>query len=78
MEETGQRLAHEYFTRVEISTFQNSLKFDSAEALYRYWSSYNLYDERLDADFKAATTRHFQTHAVFETVKRVIGVKAFK
>lgn len=78
MEETGQRLAHEYFARVELSTFRNPLRFDSAEALYRYWSSYNLYDERLDSAFRVAAARHFQTNEVFETVKRVIGVKTFK
>jgi ubiquinone/menaquinone biosynthesis C-methylase UbiE len=78
MEETGQHLAHEYFAQVEVSAFQNLLKFDSADALYRYWSSYNLYDEKLDTDFQAAATKHFQTNVVFETVKRVIGVRAIR
>jgi len=78
MEETGQQLACELFARVEVSTFQNALRFDSAEALYSYWSSYNLYDEKLDADFKTATAKHFQTHSVFETIKRVVGIKAIK
>jgi ubiquinone/menaquinone biosynthesis C-methylase UbiE len=78
MEETGQQLAQEFFTKVEIFTFQNPLRFDSAEALYDYWSSYNLYDEKLAADFKVATDKHFETHSIFETVKRVIGVRAVK
>ena len=78
MEDTGPRLAHRYFARVEASTFQNTLRFNSADALYRYWSSYNLYDEQLDTGFRAAATRHFETRAVFETVKRVIGIRAVK
>lgn len=78
MEETGQQLAREFFTTVEVFTFENPLRFDSAEALYVYWSSCNLYDKNLDANFKAAATKHFQTHFMFETIKRVIGVKAVK
>jgi len=78
MEETGQRLARKLFAKVEIFTFQNPLRFNSANALYSYWSSYNLYDEKLDVDFKSAATKYFQTHSVFETNKRVIGVKAIK
>jgi len=78
MEKTGQQLARELFTRVEVFTFQNPLRFDSAEALYSYWSSYNLYDEKLAADFKAAADKHFTTHSIFETIKRVVGVRAIK
>lgn len=78
MEETGQQLAHEFFAHVEVFTFQNPLRFDSADALYRYWRSYGLYDEKLDGEFQAAVAKHFQTHPVFETVKRVVGVKAIK
>jgi len=76
MEEVGEPLAQQLFAQVETFTFLNPLRFDSAEALYMYWSSYGLYDETLDASFKAAAARHFQTYAVFETVKRVIGIKA--
>jgi SAM-dependent methyltransferase len=78
MEETGQQLSRELFTKVEIFIFQNPLRFNSADALYSYWSSYNLYDDTLDVDFKSAATKYFQTHSVFETHKRVIGVKAIK
>ncbi len=78
IEKTGQKLARSLFSKVEVSTFQNPMQFDSAEALYNYWSSYNLYDSKLDAAFKAATTEYFNNHKIFETVKRVIGVKAIK
>lgn len=78
MEQTGQQLAREHFSKVEVFTFQNPLRFDSPEALYSYWSSYSLYDEKLNVAFKAIAAKHFQTHSVFETVKRVVGVKAIK
>ncbi len=78
MEETGQQLSRELFTKVEIFLFKNPLRFNSADALYSYWSSYNLYDDTVDVDFKSAAAKYFQIHSVFETNKRVIGVKAIK
>lgn len=78
MEETGPYLARRRFRRVEIFRFENPLRFDSAEALYRYWSSYNLYEQKLDNAFRAAAAKHFQSHSVFETTKRAIGVRTLK
>lgn len=72
----GQQLAREFFATVEVDTFENPLRFDSAEALHTYWSSYNLYDPSLDDAFRTAAADYFSGNAVFETVKRVIGVKA--
>lgn len=76
MEELGQQLAREFFDKVEVLTFQNPLHFDAPEALYDYWSSHNLYDEELDEAFRSSAAGYFQGHSVFETVKRVVGVKA--
>jgi ubiquinone/menaquinone biosynthesis C-methylase UbiE len=76
MSGTARELASLYFASVQVSTFENVLAFDSAESLYRYWSSYNLYDESLDSEFKLAAARHFERHDVFETRKRVIGIQA--
>lgn len=76
MEESGQQLAREFFEKVEVLAFQNPLRFDSAQALYDYWSSYNLYDVKLDAAFRSAAAKHFHAYSVFETVKRVVGAKA--
>ena len=78
MEDIGQRVARQFFREVEIVLFENPLRFDSAASLYTYWSSYNLYDEKLDDSFKAASIEHFTNNSVFETMKRVIGVKAIK
>jgi ubiquinone/menaquinone biosynthesis C-methylase UbiE len=78
MEETGQQLAREFFTKVEVFSFENPLRFNSAEALYGYWSSYNLFDEKLDVEFKAAADNYFRHHSVFETIKRANGVRVVK
>ena len=76
MTDTGRRLASQYFGSVRVTAFENVLAFDSAESLYRYWSSYNLYDESLDSEFKLAAARHFQSSQVFATRKRVVGIQA--
>jgi len=78
MEGTGQDLTRDIFGNVEILYFENPLRFDSPEALHSYWSSYNLYDETLDEVFRAQAAEHFARSHVFETVKRVIAVRAVK
>ncbi|NLW50978.1 MAG: methyltransferase domain-containing protein [Candidatus Brocadiaceae bacterium] len=78
MEDKAPQMAGAYFRHVEISTFVNPLRFDSVDSLLRYWRSHNLYEEQLERDFAGAAEAHFQRHRSFETVKRVIGVKATK
>ncbi len=67
MEEAGQKLARQLFDKVEVTTFENPLSFDSAASLYEYWRSYNLYDPQLDSAFKAAAGKYFHKHDVFTT-----------
>lgn len=78
MEEEGQSLARRIFCNVELSTFENPLSFNSPEALYEYWKSYNLYDPQLDKAFQDAAIEHFKKNQEFTTFKRVIGVLAIK
>jgi len=78
MEEIGQRLVREVFPKVEVTFFENPLRFTSPEALHAYWSSYNLYEDKLDDSFKVTASEHFNKNAVFITKKRVIGIKAVK
>ncbi|NQT15068.1 MAG: class I SAM-dependent methyltransferase [Planctomycetes bacterium] len=78
MEDTGQRVVRTLFRDVAVVSFENPLRFSSAEALHDYWRSYNLYEEDLEDVFKRAAAEHFKENAVFETRKRVIGVRATK
>ena len=78
IENTAQQLTRNMFSSVEISIFENPLKFDTPDSLYSYWSSYNLYDEKLDSAFQEAAKKHFKTNDYFITYKRVLGVKAKK
>jgi SAM-dependent methyltransferase len=78
MERTGVELARSMFCEVEEFEFENPLLFDSADALLTYWTSYNLYDPALEAQFRVAAERHFASERLFETVKRVRAVRARK
>jgi SAM-dependent methyltransferase len=66
------------FATVERFDFADEMRFDSPDALYGYWSSYNLYDPALDERFRAAADAHFAEHDVFVSAKRVVGVRATK
>lgn len=78
MEVTGQALARKYFPIVDLFSFENSLGFDSAEALYSYWAAHGLYDEALASRFKAAAIEHFAAHSLFTLSKHAIGIRATK
>ena len=78
METSSLILTRKIFSNVEVFHFENPLQFDSVESLHQYWSSYNLYDKDLENDFLLAAIHHFRSHSIFETTKRVVGVKATK
>ena len=78
MEDEGLKLAKECFSRVIVTSFINPLSFSSADALYDYWRSHNLYDPGSDSRFKDAANSHFIDHDVFVTNKRVCGALAIK
>lgn len=78
MEETGIQLARKHFGNIEVRYFENPLDFDSAQALYDYWSSYNLYEKELETKFMEFANKHFQSNKIFRTVKRVVGITASK
>jgi SAM-dependent methyltransferase len=66
------------FATVERLEFEDEMRFDSAEGLIGYWSSYNLYDPELQDAFRAAAQAHFARHATFVSAKRVVGIRAVK
>ncbi len=78
LEEVGLPVARECFAQVEIVKFEQPLLFDSPEALYTCWSTSKLYSEEMDIPCRRAAVRYFESNTVFETVKRVVGIKAMK
>jgi SAM-dependent methyltransferase len=78
MEGEGPRLGRQHFGDVEVHEFENPIRFDGADALCAYWSSYNLYDPAIEAEFRAAAEAHFAGNDTFQTTKRVIGISAGK
>ena len=78
MEEVGMQYAHDFFSDIETVKFEQPLRFDSPEALHACWSVSKLYNEDLEQAFLQAAEDHFASHRVFETIHRVIGIKAVK
>ncbi len=76
IESTGLQCARDLFAEVEIRRYEQPLRFDSPEALHACWSVSRLYDETLEHEFHHAAARYFASHALFETVQRVIGIRA--
>jgi len=78
MEDDAPRWCEARFATVERHEFTDAMRFDSADALVGYWSSYNLYDPALDERFRAAADAHFAEHDEFVSAKRVVGIRAVK
>lgn len=78
MEDDAPRWCQARFARVERHAFTDEMRFDSADALIGYWTSYNLYDPALEDRFRAAARAHFAEHQVFVSAKRVVGIRAVK
>lgn len=78
MEDDAPRWCEARFASVRRLSFADEMRFDSAEALHGYWSSYNLYEPELDGAFRAAAEAHFAERDVFVSAKRVVGILAVK
>lgn len=78
MEDDAPAWCEARFASVERLAFTDEMRFDSADALVGYWSSYNLYDPALDERFRAAADEHFATNDVFVSAKRVVGIRAVR
>jgi len=78
IEKIGLPHVRDVFPRVEITQFENPLRFNSPDDLFARWYESALYEEELENAFRRAAVRHFQSHAVFETAQRFVGVRATK
>ncbi len=74
LEQEGPDIVRQLFAECASVTFENPIRFDSADVLFEYWSSYNLYEAELADAFRAQAEAHFKTNDQFTTVKRVLGV----
>ncbi len=78
IEKIGLPHVRDVFPQVEITQFENPLLFNSPDDLFARWYESALYEEELENAFRRAAVRHFQSHAVFETAQRFVGVRATK
>jgi SAM-dependent methyltransferase len=76
MEERAPRIFESVFGGFTAHRLENPLGFDSAGALLDYWRSHNLYDPEIEVEFAAAAERHVARFGGFETVKRVVAIRA--
>ena len=51
MENTSHKFVKKFFNKFDILYFINPLQYVSVDSLHAYWSSYNLYDEKLNKNF---------------------------
>ncbi|HET8845188.1 MAG TPA: methyltransferase domain-containing protein [Ktedonobacteraceae bacterium] len=78
IEGTGLQCVRDFFAHVEIVRFEQPLRFETPDALHTCWRISRLYDEALEQRFQQAAARHFAFHSVFETIQRVVGIRAVK
>lgn len=78
MEEEAPTICTSLFGKVERFTFENPVRFTSADDLVDYWTSHNLYREAALPRFRDLAEQHFGQSSEFVNVKRGIGIKAQK
>lgn len=78
IEGMGLQYARDFFSHVEVVRFEQPLCFETPDALHACWRISRLYDEELEPRFQQAALRHFATRPAFETIQRVVGVRAIK
>ena len=78
MEIEAPSLLEKKFGGVEKSIFENRIIFPSANEVWEYWSSHNMFDASIEKEFKMELTRHFLKNDHFVTTKVAIGLFAQK
>lgn len=78
MEDEGPELFQQVFGNVEKSYFENEVIFPSAEEVWNYWSSHNIYDANIEDKFKENLALHFASANEFITTKVAVGLFAVK
>jgi SAM-dependent methyltransferase len=74
MEDTAPKIFEKIFGNVEILTFENKITFPTAESVWEYWSSHNMFDSSIETSFKKELNKHFSENDDFVTVKVARGI----
>ncbi len=78
MEDEGPELFQKVFGNVEKSYFENEVIFPSAEEVWNYWSSHNMFDATIEDKFKENLAAHFASATEFSTTKVAVGLYSIK
>mgnify|MGYP001332041257 CR=1 FL=1 len=78
MENEAPKLFEKVFGNVERLVFKNVISFPSAEAVWDYWSSHNMFNASVEENFKNELALHFSENDSFETTKVALGLLSTK
>tara|TARA_B110000238_G_C16096503_1_gene426341 strand:- start:212 stop:955 length:744 start_codon:yes stop_codon:yes gene_type:complete len=78
MENKAPILFDQVFGNVKKLVFKNSIKFPSADSVWNYWSSHNMFDASVEGVFKKELDEHFKVYNSFETTKIALGLLSVK
>ena len=74
MDDIAPNLFEKTFGNVEISILENKLEFPSAENVWEYWSSHNMFDKSIEIKFREALSDHFKSNHNFVSTKVIKGI----
>ena len=68
------------FTDYEIETigYENEIIFPNETEVWKYWSSHNMYDEKIEDKFKSELVAHFPKEQKLVTTKVAVGLLSKK
>lgn len=78
MEDEGPKLFQQVFGNIEKSYFENEVIFPTAEEVWNYWSSHNMFNASIEDKFKENLDRHFSSANEFKTTKVAMGLFSTK
>ena len=72
------RLFNKYFGNFRVIEAKNTIEFPSANDVWKYWSSHNMFNQEIETKFKKLSSEYFEKNDKFLTTKVIKGVIATK
>ena len=78
MDDIAPSLFEKKFGNVETTILENKLVFPSAEEVWNYWSSHNMFNKSIENKFQEALFGHFKSNQTFVLTKIIKGIFSIK
>jgi len=78
MDDIAPNLFKKIFGNVETDILTNKLEFPSAEEVWKYWSSHNMFNKSIENKFQEALLEHFKSNQTFVLTKIIKGIFSVK